>query len=238
MSRNFGRVTWRRQGMPFELHMLQWLRLTSGEFLRNFTCTGTLAGCHWLSLTSSRILRNFNCAGNEGERGCLELHMLQWLSLTSGGILWNFTCTGTLAGWHEKGRECFELHMLQWLSLTSGGILWNFTCAGTLAGWHEMAGDALSWACWNKYAWPLVEFYGTSPVQGLWQGDLKKAGDAPRVTHVAMIKPDLWRNFTELHLCRDWRRKGMPFELLYTCCNDYAWPLAEFYGTSPGQGLW
>jgi hypothetical protein len=40
-------------------------------------------------------------------------------------------------------------------------------------------------------------------VQGLWQGDLKKAGDALRVTHVAMITPDLWRNFTELHLCRD-----------------------------------
>jgi hypothetical protein len=40
-------------------------------------------------------------------------------------------------------------------------------------------------------------------VQGLWQGDLKKAGDALRVTHVAKITPDLWRNFTELHLCRD-----------------------------------
>jgi hypothetical protein len=32
---------------------------------------------------------------------------------------------------------------------------------------------------------------------------MKEAGDTFGVSHVAMIKRDLWRNFTELYLCRD-----------------------------------
>jgi hypothetical protein len=38
------------------------------------------------------------------------------------------------------------------------------------------------------------------------KGDMKKAEEAFQVTHVLIITPDLWRNFTELHLCRDFGR--------------------------------
>ncbi len=163
--------------------------------------------------------------------------------------------------------------MLQWLSLTSGGILRNFTCAGTLAtcpAWPWMRSETwkrqempLSYTCCNDYAWTVAEFYGTSPVQGLWppvlpgheqdgwheEGrgclssypfamitpdlwrnfmELHLYWDVGRVAwkrqgmlwveHVAINMPDLWLNFTELHLCRDfgrvtWRRLAMPIEL-------------------------